>query len=109
LREISGEDVTAKDFRTWGGTLLAAQGLLEAGCSDDPREAASHVVTAIKRVAAQLGNTPAVCRACYVHPSVIEAYLAGAPLTPARSHATLEETDLIAFLRSYAAGLAEAS
>jgi DNA topoisomerase-1 len=109
LREISGQDVTAKDFRTWGGTLLAAQGLLEAGGSDDPCEAARHVVTAIKRVAAQLGNTPAVCRACYVHPSVIEAYLAGAPLTPARSHATLEETDLIAFLRNYAAGLAEAS
>ena len=75
LREVSGQDFTAKDFRTWAGTVLAARALegLEAFASET--EARRNVVQAIDSVAEQLGNTRAVCRKCYVHPAVIEAYL----------------------------------
>ncbi|HJU73743.1 MAG TPA: DNA topoisomerase IB [Gemmatimonadaceae bacterium] len=72
LREISGEDFSAKDFRTWAGTLLAARHL--AGCtSDNGTEAKAYAVAAIKDVAQQLGNTVAVCRSCYIHPLVLNA------------------------------------
>ncbi|MFE0757379.1 DNA topoisomerase IB [Inquilinus sp. NPDC058860] len=75
LREISGQDFTAKDFRTWAGTLLAARLLSAADPEAPPSKAA--VVRCIREVAAQLGNTPAVCRACYVHPELVEAFLDG--------------------------------
>ena len=77
LREISGEHFTAKDFRTWAGTVLAADMLRSLGPSDTAAQAKKNVVEAIKAVAKQLGNTPAVCRKSYVHPAVLEAYLAG--------------------------------
>lgn len=81
LREISGEEFTAKDFRTWAGTKLAAEALSDLGLDPDEMSAKSNVVAAIENVAKQLGNTPAICRKCYVHPAVIEAYLAGDTLS----------------------------
>ena len=77
LREISGEDFTAKDFRTWAGTVAAVMGLQEFLEVDDEAGRKRAVVRAIEEVAARLGNTPTVCRACYVHPEVIDRYLDG--------------------------------
>ncbi len=77
LREISGEHFTAKDFRTWAGTVLANEMLRTLGPSETAAQAKKNVVEAIKAVAKELGNTPAVCRKAYVHPAVLEAYLAG--------------------------------
>jgi DNA topoisomerase-1 len=77
IREISGEEFTAKDFRTWAGTLLAVAALGEAGVFTTQRQAKSNVLGAIDRVAKQLNNTRAVCRKYYVHPAVFETYLAG--------------------------------
>lgn len=77
LRETAGADFSAKDFRTWAGTLLAAQHLGGQATSTSEREHKSVLVSAIQAVARQLGNTPAVCRACYIHPTVVEAYLDG--------------------------------
>jgi DNA topoisomerase-1 len=77
LRAISGQDFTAKDFRTWAGTVLAAMALQEFEASATETQAKKNVVQAIERVAERLGNTPAVCRKCYVHPAIIESYLDG--------------------------------
>jgi DNA topoisomerase-1 len=78
LREISGEEYTAKDFRTWSGTVLAAIALSELEGFDSTAKAKSNIVHAIEQVAGQLGNTPAICRKCYVHPEILAAYLDGA-------------------------------
>jgi DNA topoisomerase-1 len=75
LREISGQDFTAKDFRTWAGTALAAQALREFEDFDSQAAAKRNITQAIERVAQRLGNTKTVCRKCYVHPAVIDAYL----------------------------------
>lgn len=75
LREISGTDITAKDFRTWTGTVLAALALAEYEKADSAAAAKRNVREAIERVAATLGNTPTICRKCYVHPQVIDSYL----------------------------------
>jgi DNA topoisomerase-1 len=75
LRSISGEDFTAKDFRTWAGTALAAQALQEFQDFDSQAAAKRNITKAIERVAERLGNTQAICRKCYVHPAVIEAYM----------------------------------
>jgi DNA topoisomerase-1 len=80
LRTISGEDYTAKDFRTWSGTVLAALALQEFEKFDSEAQAKKNIVRAIESVAQKLGNTPSICRKCYVHPAVIEAYLEGAVL-----------------------------
>jgi DNA topoisomerase-1 len=77
LRKITGEDITAKDFRTWAGTMLAATALRDLGPSKSKREAKSNIVCAIDQVAKRLGNTRTVCRKYYVHPAVIDAYLKG--------------------------------
>jgi DNA topoisomerase I len=77
LNEIAGEDFTAKDFRTWAGTVLAALALAEVRAFATAREAKRNVVRAIERVASRLGNTPAICRKSYVHPEVLNAYLDG--------------------------------
>ncbi len=74
LRAITGEEFTAKDFRTWAGTLAAAAALRAAGPAASQTETKRKTVEAIRSVAEELGNTPAVCRACYVHPAVIAAY-----------------------------------
>jgi DNA topoisomerase-1 len=78
LREISGQEFTAKDFRTWAGTVLAAEALLECEAAESPTQAKKNVGCAIELVASRLGNTPAVCRTCYVHPGIIDAYMDGA-------------------------------
>jgi DNA topoisomerase I len=75
LREIAGEDFTAKDFRTWGGTVLAAIAFSKQDEFQTKKQAKSNIKTAICAVAELLGNTPAVCRKCYVHPVIVEAYL----------------------------------
>ena len=77
LQEISGEEFTAKDFRTWAGTVLAARALRELEAVDDEAQGKKNVVQAIEVVAKRLGNTRAICRKCYVHPAVIDAYLDG--------------------------------
>jgi DNA topoisomerase-1 len=77
LREVTGDDFTAKDFRTWTGTVLAAWALDELGEAGSPRQAKRQVVRAVESVAQELGNTPAVCRSAYVHPQVIETHLEG--------------------------------
>ena len=109
LREISGEDITAKDFRTWAGTQLAAMALQEfAGF--DGAATKSAIVRAVEEVAKQLGNTAAVCRKCYIHPAIFEGYLDGSLLTvlAERTRAYLarnlkgmsaEEAAVTAFLR----------
>ena len=75
LREISGSDITAKDFRTWNGTVLAALALSEYEKVDSQAAAKKNVRAAIEAVAARLGNTPTICRKCYVHPDIVESYL----------------------------------
>lgn len=113
LREAAGEEFTAKDFRTWGGTVLAAIALCGFEPCDCEAEAKKNVARAIEMVAERLGNTPAVCRKCYVHPAVIEAYLEelqGMRLGPLEvsddeelpaslSELRREETRVLAFLR----------
>jgi DNA topoisomerase-1 len=77
LREIAGEEFTAKDFRTWAGTVLAAQALQALEQGDTKAQVRRNLMSAIERVAQRLGNTKAVCRKCYVHPEVLNAYMDG--------------------------------
>ena len=77
LREVTGKDVTAKDFRTWAGTVLAGIALKEIEAFDSKARAKKNIRAAIEHVAKRLGNTPAICRKCYVHPEVLGAYLDG--------------------------------
>jgi DNA topoisomerase-1 len=77
LREIGGDEISAKDFRTWAGSLRAAERLVEAGPFDSASEGKSNVVEAIAAAADELGNTPAVTRKAYVHPGLVSAYLDG--------------------------------
>jgi DNA topoisomerase-1 len=93
LHEIAGEHFTAKDFRTWAGTVLAAMALQEFREFDSAAEAKKNVVRAIESVAEKLGNTPAVSRASYVHPQVIDAYLEGDLLREARREADRKLTE----------------
>ena len=87
LREITGEDFTAKDFRTWAGTVLAAQALQEFGAVDSEAEAKQNILRAVEAVAARLGNTRTICRKCYVHPAVLDAYTDGSMLEAAKQRA----------------------
>ncbi len=77
LRELCGEAYTAKDFRTWAGTVLAMTALQESLAFESEAQAKKNIVLAIENVAKKLGNTPAICRKCYVHPGVLDAYLDG--------------------------------
>jgi DNA topoisomerase-1 len=99
LRTISGEDYTAKDFRTWSGTVLAAMALQEFEKFDSETQARKNIVRAIESVAERLGNTPSVCRKCYVHPAVLDAYLEGAALQVLRERAAEELSDDLHELR----------
>jgi len=87
LKELTGREVTAKDFRTWGGTMTAAMELRRMGVAASRREADRNVIRAIDAVAHRLGNTRSVCRKFYIHPALLEAYLMGqtVPLPPALS------------------------
>jgi DNA topoisomerase I len=85
LREITGRDITAKDFRTWAGTVLAALALKEFQAFDSQAGAKKNLRAAIERVASRLGNTPTICRKCYIHPEVLSAYIEGALLLEVRT------------------------
>jgi DNA topoisomerase I len=109
LREISGEDLSAKDFRTWAGTVLAARALAELGPARNERLAGKRIVQAIEVVAARLGNTRAVCRKCYVHPGILEAYAANdLPAALRRPEKTRKGHDLSTHEAAVAAMLARA-
>lgn len=109
LRNISGEEITAKDFRTWAATQFAAASLRQIGNATGPTKA--DVVAAVASVAKLLGNTPAVCRKCYIHPAIIDGYLEGrlldalarhrrrVRLKPTVAGLTVEEQAVVAFLR----------
>src|SRR6266496_2484538 len=94
LRQIAGEDFTAKDFRTWGGTVLAATALSKQEEFQTKKQATSNIKTAICAVAELLGNTPAVCRKCYVHPVIVEAYLNRTRIAGLNGTKTLEPPNL---------------
>ena len=101
LREISGADFSAKDYRTWAGSALALSRLRRCEFASQ-REAKSHVVSTLREVAQVLGNTPAVCRKAYVHPLVLESFMQGdLPEGAAKANRQLrmEEARLLAFLR----------
>src|SRR5438045_1276706 len=111
LREITGEDFSAKDFRTWAGTVLSGIALNVIGAFETKKEAKANVKDAISAVAKILGNTPAICRKCYVHPAVLETYLDGAMIDglKEKTEQTLErklgdlrseETALMTFLQT---------
>jgi DNA topoisomerase-1 len=106
LRAITGQDFTAKDFRTWAGTVLAAQALAEIGACEKKARRKRCVVEAIKRVAARLHNTVAVCRKSYVHPGVFAAYEKGSVLPAVRASRSTgaglraEERAVLTFLTS---------
>jgi DNA topoisomerase-1 len=84
LKEIGGDSFTAKDFRTWAGTVLASLALQEFTSFASTRQAKTNVSRAIERVAERLGNTPTICRNCYVHPAIIDSYLSGTMLESLR-------------------------
>lgn len=100
LREISNSDISAKDFRTWGGTVLAAAELSALGDFDTQTLAKANVKQAIEQVSSTLGNTPTICRKCYVHPALIESYLDGALKLPRarRRGLSTHEASVLAFL-----------
>jgi DNA topoisomerase-1 len=111
IKAATSPEFSAKDFRTWGGTLLAATVLAEIGCCEDERQAKKNVVAAVRRVAERLGNTPTVCRSCYIHPKVLEAYMRGKSIEefrPRRARRiarespdyTVEEVALLKLLRA---------
>jgi DNA topoisomerase-1 len=93
LRAITGEDYTAKDFRTWSGTVLAALALHEFEQFDSEAQARKNIVRAIESVAERLGNTPTICRKCYVHPAVLESYLDGTIAEALRERTERELTE----------------
>ena len=107
LRAITGDEFSAKDFRTWAGTLYTAVTLHELGIEERERGQKRRIKEAIERAAERLGNTPAVCRKCYVHPAIFDAYLAGRVVprvaggSTARSGTRLsaDERAVVAFLR----------
>src|SRR5215203_5324903 len=99
LKEITGCDITAKDFRTWAGTVLAALALAEFESFDSEAKAKKNVRAAIERVSSQLGNTPTICRKCYVHPEVFTSYLEGSLLLNIRDEVETELREELAGLR----------
>ncbi len=109
LHEVSGEDITAKDFRTWAATNLAAMALRELERYDTEAKNKKNVVHAVEAVAGMLGNTPSVCRKCYIHPAIFDGYLDGSLLEGLKERAdevldegspglTAEEVAVTAFL-----------
>ena len=90
LREITGKDITAKDFRTWAGTVLAAMALNEIESFDSAAQAKRNLRAAIEKVSARLGNTPTICRKCYIHPEVLNSYMDGNLVIELKSSAEIE-------------------
>jgi DNA topoisomerase I len=112
LREIAGVEFSAKDFRTWSGTVLAAVALREFEKAGTQKQVKRNLVAAIENVARRLGNTPAICRKCYIHPAIMESYLDGKTVEILRAQATAElrapqsglsaeEKAVLAFLQSH--------
>jgi DNA topoisomerase-1 len=111
LREISGEEFTAKHFRTWAGTVQAARLLRECGTRETKKETKSCLVKVVAEVAERLGNTPAVCRKCYVDPLVMKSYLDGSLIpeleeierhgVPQKRGLTADERLTLAYLRKH--------
>ena len=99
LREMTNEDFTAKDFRTWAGTVLACTMLQEFEAFESQTQAKKNVVQAVKDVAARLGNTPSVCRKCYVHPAVLDTYFSGAMIKTVRQRVEEETANSSSALR----------
>jgi len=99
LKEITGSEITAKDFRTWAGTVLAALALAEFEEFDSDAKAKKNIRAAIETVAARLGNTPSICRKCYVHPEVFDAYLDGGLLLDIKEQVETELREDLASLR----------
>lgn len=97
LKEITSPEFSSKDFRTWGGTLLAAVELADLGAAEEEREMKKNIIHTVKKVAEKLGNTPAVCRGSYIHPAVLKAYEKGLTLEEFRAknsrHIKRIETD----------------
>jgi DNA topoisomerase-1 len=108
LREITNENFTAKDFRTWAGTVLAAIALNAQGGFETKKQAKANVKTAICAVAHFLGNTPAICRKCYVHPAIVETYLSRGQIaglaeaigTPENVNLRAVESAVVKFIRA---------
>jgi DNA topoisomerase-1 len=99
LQEVAGEEFTAKDFRTWAGTVLAAHALEEFEAFDSETQAKHNIMEAIESVARRLGNTRTVCRKCYVHPAVISAYIEGTLLEALQQKVQLEIADSLGELK----------
>ncbi len=99
LREVSGQYFTAKDFRTWAGTVLACMMLQECEAFESETQAKKNVVEVIKVVASRLGNTPSVCRKCYVHPMVLDCYFSGAMMKRADQRIEEESAEVLEELR----------
>lgn len=99
LQSIAGKDFTAKDFRTWAGTVLASLALQEFEAFDSQTQAKKNVVQAIRSVSERLGNTPAICRKCYIHPAVLDAYMDGSMLHTLKRRAEAEMAEGLEKLR----------
>lgn len=99
LREITGEDFTAKDFRTWAGTVLAALALREFETFDSEAGAKRNIRAAIENVAGRLGNTPTICRKCYIHPQILDCYLEGGLLLQVKDAVESELSEDLSSLR----------
>ena len=93
IRQIAGEEFSTKDFRTWAGTVLAARALQQCETAESDSQSKRNIVQAVESVAKKLGNTKAVCRKCYIHPAVIEAYTDGSLLRVLKRRMRKETTD----------------
>lgn len=98
LREITKDNITAKDFRTWGGTVLAAIALRELQSFDSAAGAKKNLRAAVEQVASRLGNTPTICRKCYIHPELMNCYLEGSLVRQMKANAERELRDNMAGL-----------
>jgi DNA topoisomerase I len=99
LKEITGREITAKDFRTWAGTVLAALALKEFETFDSQASAKKNLRAAIESVASRLGNTPTICRKCYIHPEILSSYTEGALLLEVKQQAESELRDDLGSLK----------
>jgi DNA topoisomerase-1 len=99
LKEITGTDISAKDFRTWAGTVLAAMALKEFETFDSDAKAKKNVRAAIEHVASKLGNTPTICRKCYIHPEIMSSYVEGSLLLEVKKEVEAELRDDLAGLK----------
>jgi DNA topoisomerase-1 len=99
LKEITGREITAKDFRTWAGTVLAALALKEFETFDSQAAAKKNLRSAIESVASRLGNTPTICRKCYIHPEILSSYTEGALLLEVKQEVESELRDELGSLK----------